>query len=368
MLNVKSCLALVLMLMLVTSQAHSADFTCDTSFSDLVSEDEGVPPFFHLDLRDWLDALDDDDCALATIAEYEELADVVGVYKPGVQLNEIEIINKSAALLAALKSVLLREDFHTDNENKILALLPERITIESVKDLIFYIKEVDTDGFAAFSVGSSTDAEVDNLKSTEKACKVVDSNACLEWERFVRFFVAMKYAVEDIRESQGLLLIGKLKTRLTEYISDWDDYYENRKPQLPWELLTNEIWNREIRESNYFPRPPKTDLVFFHPQLIYTEFDSTDSEVEIESTILWEIVGINYWDNSLLTGVSLASSKLNSSDSLGILFTFKNVYSLGVFEQDDDETWFVSVDLFDFVVNKKNEFEEKLQENLEQLQ
>ncbi len=366
MVNLKNSLAVVLML--TSAQAYSADITCDTSFSDLVPEGEDVSSNPPPDLGDWIEALTDDDCALATINKYEELKAVVGVYEPGVMLNEIEIINKSAAILDALNSILLRENFYADKENKILDLLPEKITIESVKDLIFFIQSVDMDGNAFFSIGTSSNSQVDNLISYESTCKVVDSNSCREWERFVRFFAAMVYAVEDLKESQSLLLIGKLKTRLTEYISDWDDYYENRKPQLPWELLTNEIWNRDIRESKYFPRPPKTDLVLFHPQLVYTNFDSTDNEAEIESTILWEVIGINYWDKSLITGISLASSKLNSSDSLGLLFTFRNVYSFGIFEQDDDETWFISVDLFDFMVSKQNEFEEKLEENLEKLE
>ena len=366
MVNVKNCLAVVLML--ASAQAYSAEITCDTSFSDLVPEGEDVSPDPPPGLGDWIDILTDDDCALATINKYEELKGVVGVYEPGVQLNEIEIINKSVAILGALNSFLSRENFYADKENKIQDLLPKKITIEAVKDLIFYIQPVDTEGYARLSIGNSSNAEVDNLISYESTCKVVDSNSCREWERFVRFFAAMVYAVEDIKESQSRLLIENLKIGLTEYISDWDDYYENRKPQLPWELLTNEIWNRDIRESKYFPRPPKTDLVLFHPQLVYTNFDSTDNEAEIESTILWEVIGINYWDKSLLTGVSLASSKLNSSDSLGLLFTFRNVYSFGIFEQDDDETWFVSVDLFDFMVSKQNEFEEKLEENLEKLE
>jgi len=359
---------LIAALLFTSTQASSAEIGCATEFSSLVPEGNDLSLIDPRDLDDWLTALKDDDCAQITLDGYSDFAGVIDVYQPGTRLSPIELINKSAAVLNALNKVLSQEAFYGDKENRIRDLLPDRITLASVPDVIFDITSVDINGNAFFSVGKSRDAQIDQLLSYKQSCATPDSNACREWERFVRFFAAITFAVEDISESHSGILLENVKAGLTEYISDWDDYYENRKPQLPWELLANEVWNRDIRQSKYFPRPPKSDLVVFHPQLVYTRFDSIDSEIKLEGSILWEIVGINYWDRSILTGVSLVSSKLDSTDSMGLLLTLRNVYSLGVIEQDDDETWFVSVDLFDFMVDKKNEFAEKLNQNLESLE
>lgn len=356
------------MMLLLSASAHSADITCSTSFPDLVPESGDISQIHPADLDDWVTALKDDDCARPTISQYGALESVVTEYKPGTRLKELEIINKSAALLDALNVILAQEEFYGDMESKLQQLLPESITIDTVKDLVFDITSVDIDGNAVFTLGKSDNAQVDQLLTYLKSCAVLDSSSCKEWERYVRFFAAMTYAVEDISESYSKILIATLETELTEYISDWDDYYKNRKPQLPWELLSNEAWNREIRESEYFPRPPQSDLVILHPQLVYTNFESFDSEAQIEATILWEIVGINYWDNRVVTGISVVSPRLDNTDSLGLLLTLRNTYSFGVYDQEDDgETWFVSVDLFDFIVDKENEYKEILETNLEGL-
>ncbi len=347
-------------LLTLSLQAQADEISCTTSIDDLVNASGSLEDIDPNDLRDWIVALQDDDCAALVIAGYPEIDAVVDDYRPGANLDEIELVNKGGAFLEALKTVLLEEDFYGDLESRILNQLPDQLRISTVPRIVFRISPVRMDGNAILSVG----AVEDQLIAYRSACVTLDSDSCREWERSLRFFAAMTYAVEDIAESQSLIIATRVQESVEQYIEDWDEYFDQRKPQLPWELLANEIWNRDIRTSKYFPQPPKSDLVILHPQLVYTDFDSFDNEVEIESTLLWELVGYNRWDNSFITGISIASTKLDSAEDLGILLTIRNIFAIGVIERDDDETAFVSVDLFDFIVNKKNEFREKLDANL----
>ena len=353
-----------LILLVVSGAAKSAEINCDTTFSLLIPADRTAQDVHPGDLDDWINVLKDDDCARKVLDSYSGLSEVISDYSPGAKLDEIEIINKASALVPVLHALLENENFYGDMENKIRKILPIEITIATVPNLVFDIQSVDDNGNALFSLGNQ---HIDQLKIYETACADATASSCLEWERYVRFYAAMTYAVEDISESQSNLKLKALEKGLVRYIGYWDDYYAQRKPQLPWELFANEFWNRDVRKAVYFPRPPSSDLIFLHPQLVYTSLDTEDDETELSGSLLWEIAGINYWDKGLVTGASIVSPSLKSSDSLGIMITLKNKYSIGVVEEDDDETWFVSVDLFDFFTSKKNEFEQTLKDKLQQL-
>jgi hypothetical protein len=352
-------------LLVINGTAISAEINCDTTFDQFIPAGGTIEDVYFSDLDDWITALKDDDCAWKVLNSYNGLPEVVGTYSPGAKLDEVEIVNKASALASVLRSILTNENFYGDMENKIMENLPTEITIATMPSLIFTIQSVTEDGNALIGQGSN---HIDKLIVYRTACIDASTSSCKEWERYIRFIAAMTYAVADISESQSKLKLKTLENGLTRYIGYWDNYYTQRKPQLPWELLANEIWNRDVRKSAYFPKPPSSDLILFHPQLVYTRFDTEDSEAEISSTLLWEVVGINFWDKSLLTGASIVSSNLKSSGSLGVMVTLKNKYSLGVIDKDDDETWFVSVDLFDFFTSKKNEFEKTLKDRLQKLE
>ena len=259
-----------------------------------------------------------------------------------------------------MHDVLDEKEFYSVFEGKLRENLPQKIDESSMKQFNFNLPLSDRSKNSLFKAANK---EVDNIRRYETLCQPNQTRACDQWEDSIRFFAALSYISNDISNQFSLRILATFREQVVEEIKLWDRYFASRKPQLPWEMFTNELLQREIRNSEYFARPPKWDIVLMHPQLVYTDTQGDLAQGDVESTLMWEIVGANFWNDNLLSGISIVTDDLEKADNLGVNLILKNKFSVGYLD-DDDGTWYISVDLYDFIESKENSLKEQMEERL----
>lgn len=175
-----------------------------------------------------------------------------------------------------------------------------------------------------------------------------DRAACDRWEKSLRLILATSSLLNHFKPSIISEEITWFKQALSDYSEDWDEYFRERKMQLPWEMGLNQIAHRDQRKNDFFSRPPKFDWVVLHPALV-ASLNSDESGSEDELDLVLEIFGINYWKAKNLSGVSLVNfgdgDDFLDKDRYGIMFHFGSQYAVGWADNEDDGHWFVSIDL-----------------------
>ena len=338
------------------------DITCETRFTEVIDNKGGVDKVEATDLKAWLIRIKSQNCALKTITSYSQFEFINDHFPTVRQSDALDLINRANAILVAMHNVLEEKEFYTSFEQE-LKKLPQQIDQKTISQFSFNLPLPDRSGNAVFK---ATNQEIGNIIEYQTFCSAGQPESeCKKWDESIRFFAALTYISSEISEQKSLEVLKTFQEQVAEEILKWDSYYETRKSQLPWEMFANEILQRDIRTAEYFARPPKWDLVLMHPQLVYTDSRGDLSEGQLESQLTWEIVGANFWNDNLLSGISVVTASLDNSDRMGINLILKNRYAIGYLDDSNKGTWYVSVDLYDFVADKKNALEQQLEERME---
>jgi hypothetical protein len=169
----------------------------------------------------------------------------------------------------------------------------------------------------------------------------------------------MNYLTAEFRKVWNENVLVNFDKPLQRYQNTWDDYYEQRKPQMPWEMTINQIAHRDIRTAGYFAMPPEGDWIVMHPALVYSSISAADSGDEKAIALAIELVGYNWWDKRELSAISVVgvTSDREGIEDLGygLMLHFGSRYSFGWSRHDDDDGWFVSMDLLGVAVDKQKE-------------
>jgi hypothetical protein len=143
----------------------------------------------------------------------------------------------------------------------------------------------------------------------------------------------------------------------------WNKYLYDSKPMLPFDfVLTDWLtggWSKSDQYPEGFREPPATQWFLFHPAL-GVEYASAAADGEQLKPMLYiELIGANRWRDDkrwvdapglrYFSGFSLIASYADRAGikdvGYGGLFTFDNVFSLGVVRYGTDTGIFLSVDL-----------------------
>lgn len=192
-----------------------------------------------------------------------------------------------------------------------------------------------------------------------------DPVGCGRWERSMRLILATSSLLNSYKPSIIKQELTWFKQALSNYRENWDEYFLERKTQLPWEMAVNQVAHRDLRKNEFFSRPPTFDWILLHPSLTVS-LNSDDSGSDEELDLVLEIVGINYWKSDTLSGVSLVNfgdgNDFLDEDRFGIVFHFGSQYSVGWADNEDDGHWFVSVDLLARFDDERKKLKEREKE------
>jgi len=324
------------------------------------------------EFKAWISAINSEDCASQEIALY-----------PGLEAGEsgqtlVAATNGYHAVFRRFFDILKAEEFNGPIKSKISEnkeALGIGKPISEFKPLLISLPEPIPRGDKFSGVIKIGNFPVGNYREYLKLC--VDENEqgqCDSWVKTVRLMAAVNFLAADFRKVINDDVLNKFEKPLKRYINLWDDYYEQRKPQMPWEMAINQIAHRDIRTAKYFATPPAGDWVVMHPSLVYSSVSAAADGDEKDFALAIELVGYNWWNNDKLSGFSLVGVTSDregiKDDGYGLMLHFGSRYSAGWSRHDDDDGWFVSMDLLGAAINKKKElqqWEDEFRESVEAL-
>jgi len=160
----------------------------------------------------------------------------------------------------------------------------------------------------------------------------------------------------------------------------WDAYFNDAHFQWWWEVWANgQLMLRndcnkndatQMREG--FCDVPDSQLILFHPDIALSYVDGASSSDDLKGAFLVEILGRNQWDwsadgtmqNARGWSVVAAYSNLSDQDDwgYGLMYHYRNRFSLGLTSTEGDIGVLLSVDLSDKLFERKAKYNGYLQE------
>lgn len=143
----------------------------------------------------------------------------------------------------------------------------------------------------------------------------------------------------------------------------WNGYLYDSKPMLPFDLALTDLFERQWSKSDQYPEgfrePPVRQWFFLHPSVAMEYVSAAEDGQQLKPILIVELIGVNYWDNRrrpinvpvlrMFSGASLIVSYADRAGlkdtGVGALFTFDNVYSIGVTRYDSETGVSISLDL-----------------------
>lgn len=151
----------------------------------------------------------------------------------------------------------------------------------------------------------------------------------------------------------------------------WHKYLFEARSQYWWELAVNAArYDAQRDRTESFPSPPDYQWILLHPDVALEYVGNAEPGSRLQPSIILEWVGYNRWswsganmDHPL--GVSIVSSYSDragvKSVGYGLLFHYKNTYSLGITKRDGDTGIFMSVDLGKYLLDKQTQLNDARQ-------
>lgn len=213
------------------------------------------------------------------------------------------------------------------------------------------LSEFSEDGEASFSAIDPASSFDDQCKdTTSPGCKIAVAQGkalMLNWSKakvltsIVSSEVYLKVA-QSIREKDKL----------------WNTYLYDSKPMYPLDHFFTDMWN--AKEDIGFPKPPRKQYFVIHPTVSLEYASAATDGQQLKPVLLVEVLGINWWNLedrphkgipllNAFSGISLTASYADRAgvkdNGYGALFTFNNVYSIGVSRYGTETAVSVSMDL-----------------------
>lgn len=147
--------------------------------------------------------------------------------------------------------------------------------------------------------------------------------------------------------------------------SDWNRYFDEGRSQMPWEYLANySLWAR-TKQAGRVGTPLDYQLILLHPSIVIENVsDALDGDNTKEGLMI-EVLGVNFWrsDNWYEpTGASIVSVYADRAQTRdwgwGLAVHFDNNFTVGATRRDDENGFFISVDLWQAFMDKKSKLKD----------
>ena len=151
-----------------------------------------------------------------------------------------------------------------------------------------------------------------------------------------------------------------LADELTLLDNQWNAYFTQARPQMPWELYIN-AWLYDRRKADDyctseggFCGPPAHQWIVLHPDIALEYLDDNPEGSRVAPAVTLEVLGYHRWnwDGAAMTwpiGASLIASLSDRAgvDPLGVgaLFHWNTRWSIGIVRHDDETGVLIGLNL-----------------------
>jgi hypothetical protein len=204
-----------------------------------------------------------------------------------------------------------------------------------------------------------------NLKQAiDSVCEDVTSEVCKRSIQLGKPFITAWKKADYISQQLSEAVLKQISGVTSNKDKAWHAFLYDSKPMYPQDLfmtdLMNDQWySDEARYSEGYPSPPKTQYFLMHPSFAVENLASAADGEEMKPVFYLELFGANRWNPAdrwidvkylrAWSGFSLIASYADRAGikevGYGGLFTFDNVYSIGVTDYDGETGFFISIDL-----------------------
>ena len=196
--------------------------------------------------------------------------------------------------------------------------------------------------------------------SADDSCKA--SQYAVSCHDLVKDF---KVAVNPYKYSYAQKTARDTEHKLAVLAKRWDKFLTIGRSQTFLDIgLTTLLENKHFK-TGYLVGPPVRQWSLLHPNLVYEYVDAAPDGYQDKLSVAIEWLGVNWWSEEspffgVPFGVSLASvySDRPGIDDAGhgLMFHFNNAYSIGWSRRNNEDGFYVSIDLLKAVSDKEQQF------------
>lgn len=201
------------------------------------------------------------------------------------------------------------------------------------------------------SIGNDTDRFT--IKESDRCGEILQGENCQAvFEDFADAFNAYRSPYDNVYDNSKAL---------TALASEWDHFLDVSKSQSPLEVILTTWAHNDHFRKNYLVGPPDYQVIALHPHLIYDSMDKAPDGSNQEIGLAVEWLGVNFWDWKLPLGISLTSVYVDraAAENIGhgVMLHFDNRYSIGWARHDDEDSFYITIDLLKLFENKKRKYD-----------
>jgi hypothetical protein len=217
--------------------------------------------------------------------------------------------------------------------------------------------------------------EVDVKTAVETDCSTPASELCRNTVRLGRSLMQTWKLAEGVAGIVSAEDIAAVARQVGAKEALWKKYLYSSKPMLPPDFFATDLitggWKKSDQFGEGFHEPPSTQWFFLHPSVGIEYASAAADGQQFKPVLHVEIIGANWWNEGLVklpgwlgnfSGVALLMTYADrdgvKDTGVGGLFTFNNVYSIGV-------TKYGSATGISFSIDLANMFREKYKDSYE---
>ena len=216
-------------------------------------------------------------------------------------------------------------------------------------------------------------------------CATPDSALCASTLKTGRAMMLQWRLADTLAALASQTVIDAVAAQVEAKEALWKKYLYDSKPMLPFDfMLTDWLsggWSQSDQFDKGFRAPPRTQYFVLHPAAAVEYAAGAADGQQLKPILYLELIGANRWDPkqrwidvpglNKWSGASLIVSYADrdgiKDTGYGMLFTFDNVYSLGVSRYGAKTGVFLSLDLANLWRDKYKPEYEKYKNSFEQL-
>jgi hypothetical protein len=204
---------------------------------------------------------------------------------------------------------------------------------------------------------------IDVRTALNQDCKVPTSSLCASTLKQGRELMLQWRLADRISGIASSTSIRAIAQQINAKDKLWNTYLYDSKPMLPPDFFLTDLMERGWKKSDQYPEgfraPPKTQWFLLHPSFGVEYATAAVDGEQMKPVVYVEIFGANRWSEDsrwidvwglrTFSGFSLIYSYADRAGvkdtGFGGLFTFNNVYSIGVTRYGHDTGVLLSLDL-----------------------
>lgn len=171
-------------------------------------------------------------------------------------------------------------------------------------------------------------------------------------------------AIQPYQVNYNAFAAERTVAMLDKLSARWDRYFDDGRTLTSLDLVVTTILENKSIKQGHLVGPPPRQWFFLHPEAVVEYVPDAPDGEQLEVGLAIEVIGINWWERSLIGipfGASLTTTYSDRSDiddaGYGITLFFDNIYSVGWAKHGGKDGFYVSMDLLTLFKDKKSQIE-----------